>query len=101
MIRNSTRVVVDRLIMARNITGIMRPNSHIGCRSRFAFAGHNAHLFHSSAPTLKEDYYSVLGVPKSASKSDIKKKYFEMAKKYHPGIRSFYNIHASHNFWQM
>eukprot|EP01041_Mallomonas_annulata_P009920 gene9920-20629_t len=30
--------------------------------------------------------YLVLGVPKDAPKTDIKKKYFEMAKKYHPDV---------------
>lgn len=37
--------------------------------------------FRASAVFSKEDYYKTLGIPKTASKSEIKKKYFELAKK--------------------
>jgi curved DNA-binding protein len=33
-----------------------------------------------------KDYYSVLGVAKTAGKADIKKKYRELARKYHPDV---------------
>lgn len=32
------------------------------------------------------DYYGLLGIERDASQSDIKKSYFNMAKKYHPDV---------------
>lgn len=40
----------------------------------------------SSAAHDKRDYYSVLGVGKTASRKEIKQKYRELAKKYHPDL---------------
>lgn len=40
--------------------------------------------FHHTPVSRKSDYYDVLGVGKNSSASEIKKAYYQLAKKYHP-----------------
>jgi len=46
----------------------------------------NNFLKRGFSTTAHQDYYKILGIDKSASQKDIKKKYYELVKIYHPDI---------------
>jgi len=52
--------------------------------SAHAIYSNRSRNIHSTSAVNKKDYYDILGIRKDASPGEIKKSYYQLAKKYHP-----------------
>eukprot|EP01080_Neovahlkampfia_damariscottae_P000849 gene849-9098_t len=63
--------------MKKHCFNILKINQRIGSQNN---------SFHQNKFIFAKDLYSILGVSKNATSSEIKKEYFKKAKKYHPDV---------------
>ncbi|XP_022799708.1 dnaJ homolog subfamily A member 3, mitochondrial-like [Stylophora pistillata] len=83
-VRNFSRIG-NNLLVASSRSGIFFSSaSSRKISPSFLGAISSPREFHTSDPTYKKDYYKILGVPRNADQKEIKKAYFNLAKKYHP-----------------
>lgn len=73
-------------VVCTKLNGVSRPIASFEAGKTLQYAGANQRIrqFHASSSLCRRDYYEVLGVPKNSNQKDIKKAYYQLAKKYHP-----------------
>ena len=83
------RQILDILIRLAGADGFIHPQEDVILREAsriFGVSNNEYHDMKTAHTSSSEKYFAVLGLPQTATNEEIKKKYRDLAKEYHPDV---------------